>query len=219
MAATNLPEDWGTWKRDIERQLRELRDRVGNVSGFIGEGGVTVGAGGTLRVEDATQHPIFVVQGTHLFTFWDYLNNVVLSADPAGGLAEPWMSVPLYPTFIPNTLAASGGDSSWTTPDSTTEHTMWRGRLAQVTHPKLIVDGDWGYASGGPGTATYRLKVNGVTIGTWTATGVETTNHVYDNLAFLHTQNLDVVITLQCSTNAGTAQVRCAPYGLSQRQS
>lgn len=57
MGATNLPEDWGTWKRDIERQLREIRDRVGNVSGFIGQGGLQIGDGGSLKMTDAAGPP------------------------------------------------------------------------------------------------------------------------------------------------------------------
>jgi len=90
--------------------------------------------------------------------------------------------------------------------------------MAQVTHPYVVVDGDWGYASGS-GTATYRLYINGAVKTAWTATAPETTNHVADNASNLHSQNLDIAISLQCSTNAGTAQVRAALWGASQRQS
>lgn len=198
------------WNRLSEDQRKTL------YSAAISEGGLTIKGNGGLFVLDAAGNPIFTVEGNHLFSFWDYNNDVILRADPLGGLAEPWLPIPMYATFMPN--LAAGATGAWTTPDKTAENVLWRGRMAQVTHPYVVVDGDWGYASGA-GTATYRLYINGVVKSTWAATVVETTNHVADNSNNLHAQNLDISISLQCSTNAGTAQVRAALYGASQRQS
>lgn len=185
-------------------------------SAMVSDGGLTIKGDGGLFVLDAAGNPIFTVEGNHLFSFWDYNDDIILRADPLGGLAEPWLSIPMYPAFIPN--LAAGVTGAWTTPDRTAENVVWRGRMAQVTHPYVVVDGDWGYASGA-GTATYRLYINGVVKTSWTATVVETTNHVADNSDNLHAQNLDIAVSLQCSTNAATAQVRAALWGASQRQS
>lgn len=209
-------------RTSVEAILRAVFSRLSEdqrktlYSAAISEGGLTIQGGGGLFVKDAAGNPIFTVEGNHLFSFWDYNNDVILRADPLGGLAEPWLGINMYPAFLPN--LAAGATGAWTTPDRTAENVVWRGRLAQVTHPYVVVDGDWGYASGA-GTATYRLYINGVVKSTWAATAVETTNHVADNTNNLHAQNLDIAISLQCSTNAGTAQVRAALWGASQRQS
>lgn len=185
-------------------------------SAAISEGGLVIQGGGGLYIRDAAGNPILTVQGDHVFSFWDYTNQVILRADPLGGLAEPWLPIQMFPSFVPNLTAGSTG--AWTTPDLTTENVLWRGRMSQVTHPYVIVDGDWGYASG-LGTATYRLYINGVVKTTWTATSPETTNHVANNASNIHQRNLDITISLQCSTNTGTAQVRAALWGAAQRQS
>lgn len=54
MGAVNHPEDYGSKLRDLERQLREIRDRVGNISAFIGQGGLTIGDNGALSMKDAS---------------------------------------------------------------------------------------------------------------------------------------------------------------------
>lgn len=203
----------------LEREMQQVRKAIGLSSAHITGGGLKISGDGGLFIEDSSGNPICTVQGDHLFSFWDYNNDVILRADPAGGLAEPWLNIPMYPTFIPNISASSGGDSNWTTPDFNTEKTFWEGRIAQVTHPAIQVDGEWGYGSGGPGTATYRLYIHNILVGSWTATVRETSNHPFTISSFLHEQDRGIRITMQCSTNVGTAQVFCEPLGVTMRQS
>ncbi|MFC6094727.1 hypothetical protein [Saccharothrix lopnurensis] len=120
MGAVNRREDDATWKIRVERTLRAVRDRVGNISAYIGEGGLTVGGGGEFTVRHENGNWLFHVgrgsQGNYFLTIrrdngaaafeigttetgqqfwagWDGSGNVAIADDAKSGqgLARPWL--------------------------------------------------------------------------------------------------------------------------------
>lgn len=144
---------------------------------------------------------------------WDHLGNIVHSTDRNGGLARPWLQVHLYPLFA----MAAGTFSYANLTAATGERTLWEGR-ATISHPWLLMDGVWGQASGTALSNTYRLKLNGTTVGTWTeaSTPVVAQRGPFDVSSFLMQDNVAVQLTLQSSGSAGA--VACQPFGCHLRQ-
>lgn len=244
MAATNLPEDLGTWKRDIERQLRELRDRVGNVSGFVGEGGLQIGDGGSLKMvsvggvqilffgpDPVTGKQIIRIKrdnGADVFftyysgsnQFWALTDNrsvPVVSDDAFSGvgLARPWLPVDMHPLFD---MAAGVpfGYRNLPVAQVTSATALWEGRLVMASHPKLEIDGVWGQASGA-NNSTYRLIVDGTQIGSWSETGlVADSRGPFDIAPWIDLAYVPIQVTVQAS---GTGNVACQVLGCAQRQS
>ncbi|MEV0085267.1 hypothetical protein [Saccharopolyspora sp. NPDC050642] len=138
----------------------------------------------TIRREDGSR--ILFTQGAQQFgrDFWaftDTAGTIVVSDDAATGkgLARPWLPVPLYQQFVPRTITTHtdglGETYGYATIDAAkvgTEKTLWEGR-ASISHSWITVDGVWGRALDSP-AITYRLKVGGVQVGTWTGGALET---------------------------------------------
>lgn len=243
MGATNQPEDLYSWKREIDRQLRAIRDRVGNVSGWIGQGGLEIGDNGSLKMTsvggvrimffglDATGKQAMALRrdngATIMFTytaggnqFWTLTDNrsvSVVSDDAVSGigLARPWLPIQMHALF---SMAANSIYSYRNLPASSIASStlLWEGRLVMASHPKIEIDGVWGAASGA-NSSTYRLLVNSVQVGTWSETGLAVgTRGPFDISANIDIAEVPVELHVQAS---GTGQVAAQVLGCCQRQS
>ncbi len=183
------------------------RFKIGTTSGFEGfEQPVLYvrDANGKLRI--AMYDPLPVSDGYQpVFWVFDHVDHVAFTTDKNGGVAEPWIPAVLYPRW---TMAA--GIYGYRTIDATTitaETQLWEGRLGKVSHPRIQIDGSWGQASGSNST-TYRLKVNGTTVGSWTVGGGlnVSVRGPYDIASLVGTSNVVVELTVQAT---GTGLVAC----------
>lgn len=243
MGAVNRREDEGTLLLAIQRELKALRDRVGNISAYIGEGGLTIGDDGALRmIDDAGVEILYIGPdelGRQVFrlsreggdgvlrTFftaagqaWVQLSktNRVVVADDADtdGLARPWLTVPMYPKF---SMAASTVFTYMHLPVAsvTSETVLWEGRIGLSLHPYIQINGVWGQATG-TNTATYRLKVDGTEVGTWSTASAlpgESIQGPFNISASLESEEPKIQLTVVAS---GTGNVACQVYGVVCRQ-
>lgn len=227
----------------LEKRVAEMYKKVGIASAIIRQGGLTLLDDAYLRMVDGDGTEIlyfgpdelgrqiirirreggadvlwtgFTGGGNQFWRLTDRFGNRELVSDDteSGGLARPWLSVPVSPLF---SMAASSVFSYRNLPAASvaSETTLWEGRIPLVSHPRLSVSGIWGQASGSNST-TYRLKLNGTTVGSWVSTTLENSaKGPYDIAAFLDQTNLPVTLTAQAT---GTGNVACQVYGLWMRQ-
>lgn len=187
-------------------------------TGPLISGGVTDYQGVQMRRADGTAiFSTFPVGGDPdliAWAFFDHLGNEVLSSDAqVGGLARPWIPVPLEPRIS----MAAGTFDYYNIAASASERTMWEGRIVLVSHPRIEVDGVWGQASG-TNTTTYRLKVAGTEIGSWTVGGGLVVNRRGPFDVSPWQNNSFVAVTLTAASS-GTGQVACSINGCGLRQS
>ncbi|SDZ59064.1 hypothetical protein SAMN05216215_11204 [Saccharopolyspora shandongensis] len=153
--------------------------------------------------------------------FWalaDSTGRIVASDDAATGkgLARPWLPVQLYQHFVPRTITTHtdglGEVYGYSTIDAAkigAEVVLWEGN-ASVSHPWLTVFGVWGRAAGTP-NITYRLKVDGVQVGSWSPTVLETSwQGAFDVSAQVGTDWVPVSLTV---STTGTGVVACQVLG------
>jgi hypothetical protein len=146
------------------------------------------------------------------------IKRLEMSGEEQGRRSIPDTVVPMFPMFVPNVAPSAGGSSFWTSFDSTSEKYFWAGRIGEVWHPKLYVSGNFGYASGS-GTATYRAWIENDEIGSWSETVPATSDYgPFDISPYMRQRNLTVLVSMVCSTNTGSAQVRVALLGCLQRR-
>jgi hypothetical protein len=227
---------------DLRREITELRSAQSAQATTIGKGGLRIKDGGSFQVRSASnvqvvylgpdvngvQYVAFrrndgstvlytysIVGGNQYWALTDKTTRILVSDDAASGvgLARPWLSVPMYPSF---TQAASSTFSypSVTVAQIATETTLWEGRIPLVSHPKIEVSGVWGQASG-TNSSTYRLVVAGESHGTWPSTTIENSSKVFDVAAKIDQTN--VPIQLRASAT-GTGAVAAGLFGLWLRQ-
>lgn len=230
---------------NLERGLDALRKMAGLTSAIISRGGLTLLNDSFIKMVSTAGYRIFFVgkddvSGLQTFElrrdngslvmqlyatggqqFWGLYarsgSGIALVADDAVsgvGLARPWLSHPLYPLF---SMAQNSVYSYLNLPVAsvTAETTLWSGRIPSVTHPRVEVDGLWGQASG-VNNSTYRLKINGTTVGTWNETGLTGARRGPFNVV-PYIDNDFVGVDLTCVAS-GTGNVACQVYGLAQRQ-
>lgn len=245
MGTTNQPSDFFSRLRALERRVDEFFKKVGLTSAVIDRGGLTLKNDAFLRMVDDLGVEIlyfgpddqgrqiirirreggsdvfwtgFTVGGNPFWRLTDRISNRELFSDDTenGGIARPWLSVPLYPQF---SMAASSVYAYRTVAVSavTSETTLWQGRIPLVTHPFMSVGGIFGQASGS-NTSTYRLKLGTgpTTVGTWAETALVNTNKgPYDVTAFLGQTDVPIILT---ATASGTGSVGCQVYSAYLRQ-
>lgn len=228
--------------KQLERRVTEIYKKVGIASAVIRQGGLTLLDDAFFRMVDDNGVEIvyfgpdgsgrqiirirreggsdvmwtgFTSAGNQFWRLTDRFNRELFSDDTEnGGIARPWLSVPLYPKF---TVAASSVYSYMNLPVASVaaETTLWEGRIPMVTHPFMVVTGVFGQASGS-NSSTYRLKLNGVTVGTWAETTIVNANRgPYNVAASLGLANVPVEVT---AVAAGTGNIGCQIYSLYQRQ-
>jgi len=243
MAPNNQPQDTASKVIELERLIKQVRDRVGNVSAFVGQGGLTIGDNGALRmVDDAgveilylgpdaqgnqvlrikrdggsyVLYTAFTSNGNQYWRMTDRFNRELFSDDATtGGMARPYLPVQLFAKF---SMAASSLYSYMNVAVSSlaAETTLWEGRIGLVSHPYFSLSGIWGTASGTNSTI-FRARVNGTEAGTWTSTTLE--NNMKGPFyagTWLGLQEVPVTIT---AIATGSGAVACQPFNWTQRQS
>lgn len=142
----------------------------------------------------------------------------LLTGDTEGGIATPWIPIPLYAKFA----VAAGLYTAMARAVDTTERTLWEGRIGYLSHPRIQVTGTWGVTSGSNNTE-YRLKLNGTTVGTWTVNTAAATDSrgPYDPLTVpgLALGSKDIAVVLTAKTLSGTGNYACQVLGCHQRSS
>jgi hypothetical protein len=154
----------------------EMEDASGNLVAYIGPDP----AGGPSQVFQLWRpgsHPLMVTQqdalsGRYFTAIRDYLDQIIFADDvQTGGMARPYLAVPMYPLFTTN--VAAGSIVAYNTVNAsaiTSETALWEGRIPFGSHPRISIDGTWGQGSGSNNT-TYKLYVAGGLVGTWTENG------------------------------------------------
>lgn len=153
---------------------------------------------------------------------WDHLGQIVWTTDNNGGWAEPHLPVVLYPRATPpDATVGNTWDYMWVSAASAgAEDVAWAGSIGYVSHPRIWIKGTWGGLDGG--TGEYKLKVNGVTVGTWTVAGLSTDTRGPFVIAgpgaasFIGQREADVDLTVRRSAGAG--RIACQVSHCHQRQ-
>lgn len=142
-------------------------------------------------------------------------NNVILFSDNAagvGGMARPWLTVAMTQMFRDRSAAGvlnpTGEVFGYHLVDNTvvnSEVVMWRGN-ASILHKFMEVRGLFGYAVG-TNVPTYKLNLNGTTVGTWTQNSapLRLTTPRYDVSAYLDLNDVLVEVTCQAPGAGATA--------------
>lgn len=237
MAEVNSTSNLFERIKNIELRVNEVYKKVGLASATITKGGITFLQDAFLKmVDDAGIQVLYFgpdSQGRQIFQirreggstvmytafttggqqFWritDRFSRELFSDDATtGGMARPWLSVPMYTAY---SMAASSvyGYGNIAATSITSETTIWEGRVPLVSHPYISVAGIWGQASGA-NTSTYRLKISGTTVGTWSETGLVNANRGPFNIGAKLDEVAPVIsLTVQAS---GTGQVGAQLYG------
>lgn len=147
------------------------------------------------------------------YAFFDHDGREIMASDAqTGGLARPWIPVPLLPKMV----MAAGTFDYYNLAVSGTERQLWEGRISFVSHPYIEIDGIWGQASGS-NTTTYRLKLAGVQVGTWTVGGglVGDRRGPFSIASSLHSAWVPIELTAQ---STGSGVMACHVVGCSMRQ-
>lgn len=150
---------------------------------------------------------------------WDHLSQIVWTTDNNGGWAEPHLPVVLYPRLTPpETVAGDHWDYMWlNAADAGSERTCWAGSIGYVSHPRIWVKGTWGGLDGG--TGEYKLKVNGVTVGTWSVAGLSTdTRGPFSLLGAAAIGQREADVDLTARRTGGAGRLACQVSHCHQRQ-
>lgn len=149
---------------------------------------------------------------------YDHLDHVAFTTDVNGGVAEPWISVPMAQLFTDTTFI-NAPDTYQSLPVSAcTGGVTWEGRIGKVSHPQIQIDGVWGRYTGVSGSPTYTLEIGGSTVGSWSQTSLIAAMQGPYNIANLLGQ-INVPIKLKVSaTGTGTDRIAINPLGIWLRQ-
>jgi hypothetical protein len=182
---------WMTWIKDMNGQSR-------------------------LLVWDPNPNTDGFVQAIYLY---DHNGHAVFTTDNSGGMAEPHLPIVLYPKIAPPT-ATIGAPFGWhflAAASAGSEQVCWSGHIGYVSHPKIWVRGLWG----GTNTAEYKLKVNGITIGTWTTPNGPVGEFTVGPFNLLTAANLgswEVVTEITARRTGGAGDIACQVIHCHQRQ-
>jgi len=153
-------------------------------------------------------------------TLWsfDSSGHVALTTDQNGGIAEPWIYVPMYPRFFPSNFVNSTS-TTWTLPASSCNGgTIWEGRIGKVSHPFIQFDLITGRVTGTNAVPTYTVWVNGVQKGSFSGTGHGSNLVGPFNISSLLAQTNIVVEVKVSATGTGTDLIACGMNGVAIRQ-
>ncbi|MGH3859777.1 hypothetical protein [Actinokineospora sp.] len=244
MAPINQPADLLSQVQDLRRQLDELRRTVGLSSATINRGGLSLLNDAFLKMINGSGVQVlyfgpdesgrqiirirrdggsdvlwtgFTGNGNQFWRLTDRFGNRELFSDDTenGGIARPWLSVPMVPRF---SMAASSvwGYMNLDAAALASETVLWVGRIPLVAHSYLNITGVWGRASGTPDT-TYRVRLNGTQVGSWAVTGnaIEDLRGPWLISSFLDQSNVKVEVT---AVATGAGAVACEVQGVGLRQ-
>ncbi|KFU81023.1 hypothetical protein SAMN04489729_4802 [Amycolatopsis lurida] len=238
MGQLNQPSNLVDRVSKLERALEAFRKLSGLTSAIIRRGGITLLDDSFLKMVDDQGTRILYIgpnsEGKQVFALRrengslvlqsDYFagepffamrdqNDVILFSDNAagsGGMARPWLPIPMYPKFVCESDVSPNPELGFTygymfidNSRLASETTLWEGR-ASVLHKFVELRTTTGRAIGGAHVPRYRLKFNGTTVGEWTDTGLSNlVRGPYDISQWLD-QN-DVSVQLTCSLDTGGA--------------
>lgn len=205
------------------------------------DGTVRLFVGGTTNpaMPDGTPQPIFVVNDhtgqnrigvfdplpdvdgyAPVVWIYDHLGRVAFTTDRNGGVAEPWISVPMYPLFQDAVFGSDAAGSHPTLPASalTSEANVWEGRIGKVSHPRIQFDVVVGRVTGVSATVTYRFYVGGTLLGSIVNPGYSAQLiGPFDITSKLGLSNLAVQVTAQAA-GTGTDRLAMSMLGTWMRQ-
>jgi hypothetical protein len=157
---------------------------------------------------------------TYKPTFWTFDDNqrVAFTTDQSGGVAEPWVPVPMYMKFIPNSFVNATNTDPTLPVSACNGGVIWNGRIGKVSHPRIQFDMITGRVTGGSGSPTYTFWVNGSQVGTFSGTGYGS-NLVgpFDISSILTATNVIVEVKVS-ATGTGTDLIACGMNGVWLRQ-
>jgi hypothetical protein len=183
-----------------------------------------------LRQEPAAGHenPDGTMEGTNWFWHMDDAadNRLVATDGLAGkGLALPYFDVSMYRQWTPTQSAtpSSIGNNYATVAASLVagaglQYLMWEGRVGYCSHPFISVNGIWGNSSGGSAVPTYTLVMDGVTVGSWTASSFGVVLHEFDCSDIIGNIDIQTQLFMHSSVSSSD-QLACAMLGTHLRQS
>ncbi len=174
-------------------------------------------AAGNLRV--AIYDPLPVTGGYQpVFWVYDHLGHVAFTTDTNGGIAEPWIPVPVYTKAYPSTFLDTLGTDLTMPVSACSGGAVWEGRIGKVSHPRIQYDGVFGRVTGTTGNPTYTFKVNGVTLDSFSQTSYGSAlRGPFDITSMLGLTNVVVQLTIS-ATGTGTDRIAAQPNAVYLRQ-
>lgn len=153
-------------------------------------------------------------------TFWafDDSNHVAFTTDQNGGIAEPWVYVPMYPRFVSTNFTNQTNAEPVLPASACNGGVVWEGRIGKVSHPYIQFDHVTGRVSGTNATPTYTYWVGGTQMGTFTDSAYQF--HLagpFDISSRLGQTNIGVQVKIS-ATGTGTDLMSCGMLGVSLRQ-
>lgn len=153
-----------------------------------------------------------------VFWVWDHADRVAFTTDKNGGVAEPWIPVPLYPLFNDAGYPDQADNYASLPASECTGSSLWEGRIGKVSHPRIQIDGVWGRYTGGGAVPSYALEVGGSDVGTWSQTAFTGAMRGPYDISSLLGQT-DVPVRLRISaTGTGTDRIAMQVLGCWLRQ-
>lgn len=247
MGQQNLPSNILDQVAELRRQIADLRGAVGLSSATISRGGLTIKNNAFFEMDDGSGRLVVYIgpdgSGNQIFQIWrpggqaimatqldipsgryffaihDFIGNQIVADDvQTGGLAKPYLAVPMYPLFTTN--VAAGSIIAYNTVNAssiTSETALWEGRIPFGSHPRISIDGIWGQGSGSNNT-TFKLYVAGTVVGTWTENGTleVARKGPFDISSVFGNESVQVQLK---AVSSGTGVVGCQVFGCYLRQS
>lgn len=151
--------------------------------------------------------------------FYDNAGRPFLTTDVNGGIADPWIPVPMYRQFHDTSTPDTTATTETLPVSACSGGVAWEGRIGKVSHPWIQVDGTWGRVTGTTGTPTYSFWANGSQIGSsWSQTTLGTAiAGPFDISSYLGLLNVVVQIKIS-ATGTGTDRVAVGVLGCWMRQ-
>lgn len=197
-----------------------------------------VGGSTSTPMPDGSPQPVFIVNdssGQNRFVIFDpdpvadgyvpvvwildHLGNVVMTTDRNGGMAEPWIGVPMYARFFPSTFHDSTSTDPTLPVSACNGNTVWEGRIGKVSHPRIQYDLSAGRVTGVSGVPTYKFWVGNTELDSFSQTaqgGI--VRGPFDISNRLGQQNVVVKVTVS-ATGTSTDRIAAGMYGVWLRQS
>lgn len=204
-----------------------LLDDAGNERLYIGPSNFSMDPGQTqpvFWVRDASGKIRLGVYdaepGGYEPTFWtfDDSNHVAFTTDKNGGIAEPWVYVPMYMQFIPTNFTNATNTDPCLPASACNGGVVWNGRIGKVSHPRIQFDVTRGRVSGTNATPTYTLWVGGNQIDSYNPTGYGSEVRGPFDISSLVGQTNVVVEMKVSATGTGTDLIAIGMNGVSLRQ-
>lgn len=242
MALTPQPDSDADKLRQLEEKIAELerKSTFGTVRVVDGDGNERVFIGGSpaIPMADGSPQPVMWVRdgngrirlgvydnnpsdaGGYDPVVWvyDHLGHIAFTTDKNGGVAEPWIPVPMYQRFTPTAFTDSTGSTPTLPASNCNGDTVWEGRIGKVSHPRIQLDMAHGRVTGTSAVPTYRFYIGNTMLKEWSAAGFGSAiQGPFDISSRLGNTNVELRVT--CSaTGTGTDRIAIGMLGVWMRQ-